>query len=119
MSDYSERMEKLRSEAMNDIVISKTGFTGNIKTSSARFLCFTLPYDAGWSCYVDGKKSEILKANIGFFGVELPEGEHKVELVYSMPWLKEGTAMSVAGVVLMILIAAYDLKKAQKTHSDK
>ena len=114
MSDYSERMEKLRSESLNNIVFTRNGFTGTIKTSSAKFLCFTLPYDAGWSCYVDGKKAVILKANIGFFGVELPEGEHKIEMVYSMPMLKEGCATSVAGVILLILITACDIRKSKK-----
>ena len=119
MSDYPARMEQLKSESLKDVTITRSGFSGNITTSSERFLCFTLPYDAGWKCYVDGAEAQIIKANIGFFGVELPKGEHKIEMVYRIPLLNEGIVMSVAGIVLLIPITATEIRKHKKVHSDK
>ena len=87
--------------------------------SSDKLLCFTLPYDEGWNCYVDGKKSEIVKANIGFMGIELPEGEHQIQMVYHMPLLKEGLIMSIAGFILLIVVATTDRLKSKAVHSDK
>ena len=119
MSEYAELMEKLRAESLYDVTVTGNGFSGKIKASSDRFLCFTLPYDAGWNCYVDGKKSEIVKANIGFMGIELPEGEHQIQMVYHMPLLKEGLIMSIAGFILLIVVATTDRLKSKAVHSDK
>lgn len=120
MSDYKENIERLKSESLNDVTIDRNGFSGNIKTSTDKFLCFTLPYDSGWNCYIDGKKAQIIKANIGFMGVELPEGTHKIDMVYRLPLLTEGIAISLAGIIPLIAIIVLDKRKAKTIiQSDK
>lgn len=122
MSEYGSAIEKLRSESLSDVMITAHGFTGDITTSSDRFLCFTIPYDSGWKCYVDGKETQINKANIGFMGVELSEGHHRIDMVYSIPLLKEGSVMSITGIILLLIITVYDMrktKKAKAAQSDK
>jgi uncharacterized membrane protein YfhO len=42
-----------------------------------------LEVPTGWKAFIDGQDTKIYKANHGFRGVVVPEGEHKVEFIYS------------------------------------
>ncbi|MBL1212458.1 MAG: YfhO family protein [Ignavibacteriae bacterium] len=39
-------------------------------------------YPVGWSAYLDGKETDIIKVNHGFNGIVVPEGEHNLKLIY-------------------------------------
>lgn len=56
---------------------------------------FAIPFEKGWSIYVDGEKQEIFKANLGFQGIEVKEGTHQVELKYQAPGFLQGLAVSL------------------------
>jgi hypothetical protein len=50
-------------------------------TGTADYKLFKFPI--GWKAYIDGNETKIYKANHGFRGVVIPQGEHKVEFIYS------------------------------------
>ena len=98
MDHYAEQIEALRAEPLENVDTNWRGLTGTISTTKDKFLCFSIPYDEGWTAYVDGEKTELMQANIGFMGVELPAGDHAIELKYWPPGLSAGIALSCAGV---------------------
>ena len=61
-------------------------------------------YPEGWTALVDGKETPILKANYLLRAIEIPEGKHKVELIFDIP--KYHTLNKVALVATLLLIAA-------------
>ena len=63
-------------------------------------LCTVIPYDAGWTVTVDGKKAEVRSLYGGLCGVDLTAGEHTVEFTYKTPGLAAGCAGSVASVAV-------------------
>lgn len=67
--------------------------------SEPKLLCFSIPYNKGWTAYVDGEKAEILPTNTMNLAVELGEGEHTVELRYQTPGLSAGAAVSAGGLI--------------------
>lgn len=54
-------------------------------------------FSEGWSARVDGRRQEVLPANLLFQSVDLGVGEHLVELEYQTPGLWPGFALSVLG----------------------
>ncbi len=60
----------------NEVVITT-------KTPAESFLYFLDNYDRFWSAYVDGRETEIHRANFCFKAVKLPAGEHTVAWVYN------------------------------------
>lgn len=94
---YEEQVAELSENCLEDLVISDNNIKGKISLEKDKLLCLALPYSPGWSAYVDGKKTEIVTANIGCMGILLSEGEHTVELRYFTPYLAFGIALSCVG----------------------
>lgn len=81
---------------------------GRIKVDSDGYLASTIPYDQGFSIYIDGKESKVLKVNQSFIGTKIKEGNHHVKIVYNAPFLKEGKIISFISFVLFIMIVFYE-----------
>lgn len=77
------------------------GFTAQITLERENLVFFSVPYEAGWTAYVNGEEAEIVRANIGFMAVRAPEGENVIEFKYRTPGLYEG--MAVSGTALILL----------------
>lgn len=50
-------------------------------------LLFSIPFDKGWTAKVDGAAVPLERVDIGFMGLVLEKGEHRVELEYRVPSL--------------------------------
>jgi len=64
-------------------------------------------YKNGWKAYVDGKEVEIVKANYLLRAVEIPAGNHKVELVFDMPSLHRSNVFATIASLLVLLGTAF------------
>jgi len=63
----------------------------------------TIPYDAGWKVYVDGKESvtkAVLRETLLAF--DITPGEHEIELVYRPDCVKYGLILSFAGLAVFV-----------------
>ena len=99
----TEKIEDLRRNIMEGTSVGVNRITGKVSSDKAAFLCLQIPYSRGWRAYLDGKEKEILQADIMFMAVSMEPGEHDVELRYSTPLLREGAALSAAGLVVLLL----------------
>jgi hypothetical protein len=70
-----------------------------------RLLVFFDAFEKGWDAYVDGRKTEMFRADGAFRGVRVPGGTHRVLQVYSPPGIREGVALSLAGLLGLLLVA--------------
>lgn len=104
MDRYAEQIEALRAESLENAETNWRGLTGTITVSEDKFLCFSIPYDKGWTAYIDGKKADLVQANIGFMGIELSAGNHRIELKYWPPGLTVGIILSCVGLVAIIML---------------
>ena len=85
-----------------------------VSVGSDRKVLFTsIPYDEGWSVYVDGVKAEKKAVLDGtFLAVELTEGEHELLFSYRQKCMIPGMACFTAGVLL--ITACYLAKNVKK-----
>lgn len=71
-------------------------------------LMFTsIPYDDGWTVYVDGEKTEVKAVGKAFIAIHLEAGEHTIELKYFPPGLKLGLLISFLGLLLLSLLYSH------------
>ena len=112
--DYSE--EKFKNDCKKIIennaitrnfAINNNGFSCNIQTNKARMLFFSVPYDSGWSAYIDGDSVEIEKVNAGFMAIPVEKGDKYIEFRYETPGLKCGAIVSAIGVLLFAIQLIY------------
>ena len=89
-----------RASAADSFRQTKTGFTAEIELERKNLVFFSIPYDEGWSAYVNGRKAEIEKVNVGFMAVLCDEGANEIEFVYTTPGLGIGLALSGGALIL-------------------
>jgi hypothetical protein len=70
-------------------------------------------YYPGWRAYVDGKRSEVLKANYAFRAVAVPAGKHQVEYRYQPRSFYAGLTLTMlaalTGIALLIFYSRNSL----------
>jgi len=79
----------------------------------------TVPYEKGWTLYIDGKEAEITPYQNAFIAFSVPSGSHTCELKFTAPGFKSGVIVSVAGIVGMAAFAAIDMLRKKKAASPK
>lgn len=104
MDHYESDMEKLREDVLENVEITGNGVKGTISTDQDKLLAFSIPCQKGWTAYVDGQPAELLNVNIMYMGIEISPGEHTVELVYEIPWMKEGIILTVVSFLLWLIL---------------
>ena len=122
MDGYESRIEKLRENVLENVDFhngnnsgSTNEITGNISVKENKLLCLTIPYSSSWTAYVDGKETEILRANTAFSGIILTKGAHKIRLVYNTAGFRVGTVLSIIGFAIFIGLIVFGVIK--KKHS--
>ncbi len=133
LMDDEQKADVLNSTAITDItspvilagtceetqpmtLIDQTHMLGVYRCDGTGILMIAIPYQDGWSIYVDGKKAENFKCDYGFYGIGLGSGEHVVEARYALPYLKEGAMISFAGVIVVSSIMVFDKCRKKKNH---
>lgn len=82
-------------------------------------MLLTIPYDDGWTAYVNGEEVEIKEAANALMAVPVTEGENEIELKYHVPGAKTGVLLSIAGILMFLAIAWFDRRsKLMKNKRD-
>lgn len=84
---------------------------GTIKTSRAsEIIQTTIPYDEGWSVYVDGEKVEIFKTFDALMAFKIDtSGEHTLEFKYEPSVYRTGAIISIIGISVFVLLCILDV----------
>ena len=104
-STYLSNCKARQADAVSQpLVIDNHGFTSEVELDKENLVFYAVPYDEGWSVTVDGQEADIIRANVGFMAVDVPEGSHTVRFTYRTPGLVAGIAVGIGG---MLLLAGY------------
>ena len=108
LDDY---IENRRAHSFNCETFIKNRIEGSVSNDKDSILFFSIPYDKGWSIYVDGVKSELMKVNYGFIGTYLPAGDHDVILQYRMPHINISIVITIVGMIAIVAWFIYWRRK--------
>ena len=108
MEELAQRMQE---NAWKMTSAKGNHLSGTINAGEDQTLFFSIPYDKGWNVKIDGKEVKTKALGKAFLTVKVPEGKHKVELVYVSPGFKEGAILSIVGFVIFLLLLYLFRKK--------
>ncbi|WP_253181131.1 YfhO family protein [Synergistes jonesii] len=111
MDNYPAQINKLREDVLENIYVGNDKVSGTISLKKNKILCLSIPYSKGWHAKVDGKKTELLKANSLFMALPLEAGDHKIELEYHVPGFRLGLCFFALGAVILSGMIIHDKKK--------
>jgi hypothetical protein len=78
----------------------------DVETSGRSFLVMSVTPHKYWKILVDGAEVEPVVTNIGYQGIHLEAGTHRIEMTYRNPLGIWGSAVS-AGAALLMMTAAF------------
>lgn len=119
--NYFEDCKKLRKNACSSFEYNNEGFTAEIDNKGKdNLLFFSVPYDEGWKAYVNGKETEIVKANVGFMAVKV-NGHTKSKIVfkYNAPGFRTGIIITViCGIIFFMYISVLFIIKRNRRKNE-
>ncbi|WP_408069687.1 YfhO family protein [Butyrivibrio sp. JL13D10] len=111
MQSYQEKAPSFAAETLADNELHRNPkslmtneITGTITAAEDSYLVLNIPYDKGWTVYVDNEKRTPEKANVMFLGTPISEGTHSIELRYHTPGLVPGWILFIIGIIALILL---------------
>lgn len=94
----SEECVKRRESCAESFTADRNGFSAEITLETPELVFFSIPYSENFTAYIDGEKTELSKANIGFTAVPVPSGSHSIRFEYHSKARDIGTALSAVGI---------------------
>lgn len=109
-----EPLDKTDKIELIDYKANSIKFTSNTKKTSLLFLSDT--YYPGWIAEIDGKQTQIYKADYAFRAIVVPKGEHEISFTFKSSSFKIGYTLSLISllIVFFILVKPYDKKSNKK-----
>lgn len=109
---FIEGYNKLKSGQIEYEEFSDTTIKGTFNIDKNEILYTSIPYDKGWTIYIDGRKindTAIYKISDSLLGIYATPGEHEITMKYSIPGMDIACIISFAYTLLLIIM--YLLKK--------
>jgi uncharacterized membrane protein YfhO len=101
---YSELVAQRKKDTLQINEFKHDRIAGDIDLDSAQLLFFSIPYDENWKAKVDDKAVEPVLVNVGFIGLPLEKGKHKIELFYTPAYFNISFAVSILATFVYILL---------------
>lgn len=106
-----ESLEKLgQNSQMTNIEIKRGNVFAEIDADKAGLMFMSIPYDKGWTLWIDGEKTEIVEAFDTFSSCKISAGKHTIVMKYVSPLFVEGVIASVISLMIYICIQIYEYK---------
>lgn len=106
VSNYSELSEM----KVNSSLTKGDKIVGDIVTNDKGYVNLTIPYDKGFSIYVNGVKTDYIKTNMSFIGFKVGSGSNHIEITYTAPYSNISKIMSLVGIILFSVELYYEKK---------
>lgn len=90
-----------------------------IESAGATFLTIAQSDDPGWHATLDGRSAPMLRANVAFQAIVIPEGRHQVKLRFRPRSFMVGAGVSLAaiiGAVVWLLAAGKSRGQGYEAH---
>ncbi len=104
-------VQRYGEECVRDFKRSPKGFSCSSDFDEERYVYFTVPFDEGWECLVDGTKAQVIDSG-GMILTFVPAGTHSLEFRYHTPNLKAGFIISLISWILFLALFLGAKRKA-------
>ena len=94
---------QLKKTSADSFKTDNYGFTARVTRDRENLVFFSVPYDKGWTAYVNGREVEIEKVNAGFMAVKVGAGISEIRFEYRTPGLVYGLMITGGACALLLL----------------
>ena len=114
-SDVLDRgYENLSDETLNVTKYTSRTVEGIVNVKKNGTFMTSIPYEKGWTLYVDGNKTETKAALDSFLCADLSEGEHTIELKYTPEGFVTGMIGAIIALAAFVFLCFWDKARIKK-----
>lgn len=107
---FKYQFSQLEKNVLNNVQIGNNQIAGEISLEENKIMFLSIPYDSAWKAEVDGVEVPLYKANVGFVGIPLEKGDHKINLEYTTPGIGVGAIVSMIALLTFIILLILNRK---------
>ncbi|MDY4970068.1 MAG: YfhO family protein [Lachnospiraceae bacterium] len=107
-------IKDLQEEQLQVTKHTDTLLEGTIDVEEDGLFFLSIPYDPGWTLYVDGKETEYYAFQDAFISCDLEKGEHEIRLTYMPDGLIPGAVISICTLIGLIGYEMWSRKRKQR-----
>ena len=114
---YTQDCADRRASACTAFEMNSAGFHAEATLDRTNLMFFSVPYDDGFTAYVDGQETEILRVDEGLMAVLCPAGTVTIDFVYQPDGIRLSRTVTLAALPVFLLYTGYfawDEKKKRK-----
>ena len=100
---YVEDCADRRAAACSSFLMTNSGFSAEILLDAPELVFFSVPYDDGFTAYVNGQETEILRVDEGLMAVPCPAGWNAIDFVYETDGLALSRGVTLAALAVFCL----------------
>ena len=114
--DFARHCRERAESSCKEFRFTQSGFTAEADLPKDNLIFFSVPYDPGFTAFVDDGKVPIEKVDGGLMAIPVPAGKHSIEFTYLPVGLKICSIISAAAVILFFFLLARGNVRAGKTN---
>lgn len=115
---FEKAYYELADEQLEITEFSDTEIKGTVNAFADGIMFLSMPYEKGWSVYVDGEKTETVSVAGAMLGAKVSAGTHDIRIVYVPEGFVPGAAATGASALICVVIAFFDRRKRKKTATE-
>ena len=104
MTGYPKYIAERTEDVLEHAEIGNDEVTGSISLDEDKYLVLSIPYQKGWTAYVDGEETELLRANYMYMALPLSAGEHTIRLTFAIPGVKYAMIVMPSALLLFLIL---------------
>lgn len=99
---FKDYYQKVLNNSLTITEYKENYIKGQMSVDKNQIIYTSIPYDEGWSVYIDGKKTDTFAIGDSLLAFNAKQGIHTVELKYTIKYFDIGSVVTVLGIILYI-----------------
>ena len=112
---YTQDCADRRAHSCSVFQMNNAGFHAEITLEKANLVFFSVPYDDGFTAYVNGEKTDILRVDEGLMAVLCPAGASSIDFVYQAAGLSASRVVTAVAIPVWVVYVAYFVRRKRRS----
>ena len=108
---YTQDCADRRAHSCSVFQMNNAGFHAEITLEKPNLVFFSVPYDDGFTAYVNGEKTDILRVDEGLMAVLCPAGASSIDFVYQAAGLSASRVVTAVAIPVWVVYVAYFVRR--------
>ena len=112
---YTQDCADRRAHSCSVFQMNNAGFHAEITLDKTNLVFFSVPYDDGFTAYINGEKTDILRVDEGLMAVLCPAGASSIDFVYQAAGLSASRVVTAVAIPVWVVYVVYFVRRKRRS----